>query len=626
MKLFSLSVTPLLRHLRFFGCFCLALWQIPSFAEAPDATDYAALESLRAMVEEERKRDPEIPLNAVFDRLRMAEFATFHFDKENRDWKSRPKEVSVDEWHALRAFCKNMEMEDSGCFDWPGLSYALFDLDGDGNRDLITWFQDTGSGLCLTVSEYRQLNKKFTENTGDGYTICRDAFVAEWIRLNGRVYIALIKQSFGKETITLLRPFQNFSPSKLELTLHYDYRLEDDVKLPKAFQQEFNEAFNRSISQSGFGWNSWDEQGKQQQEDVCSILDTSPREGKHYYSYLVGEGYADDFTRIVFALRQNGKCSVISITDCHNAYYSREKGLCTNEFSIPSEILGEEQLEVIIRRTITKTEIQTDQQNTQDLSALQNLRFMLVEALDRNPDTALETVFSKLYFGDQGKSSLHPLRDLEPRHPAPPQPPKPDDITDDEWRALQTSSMEIEGFFSITTNRCNYNLYYALFDLDGDGQRDLLIESFLDYFTLNQCSADGQKVAGAMRRQGNEFVAPIEKGPRVVRAKGGYPSVHWIQLDGRPYLAWRIARPMSDTIFLQRPLYPAKLVPTVHLHWRTPDPNFSPCGRLLSRRCGRLPAGHLRQEAKEAQPPAAAPSAPRLPLRLETSIEPGPFR
>jgi hypothetical protein len=316
----------------------LASWNACVLAD-PDAADRAALVDLRRMVESERAADTEFALERALGRRRV-EFA-FHWVNHPEDrsdtitldeWlavNGRPEGIARDEWRALqRFFCPNRKCDRF----WSSSGYTLLDLDGDGKRDLIFEFSDGGSGHCTDYSVWRRQGKGFEKKSDDEvqelFSICTRGSgantQARWIRLRGRLYVALVRGRTGLDRVALLRPFhygildQDASP--LELRVFYRYRLEDGAgQIAGDFRESLEQALNAAVPRH-------DENARDESSPLCPIPENASEEERHGYRY----GYADPsewvFEPIFFPLWWNGKCHVVSTTTAYG-WYDTNKGL-----------------------------------------------------------------------------------------------------------------------------------------------------------------------------------------------------------------------------------------------------------------------------------------------------------
>ncbi|MBN3824722.1 DUF1311 domain-containing protein [Burkholderia sp. Ac-20384] len=203
-------------------------------AYRPDAEDKAALDDLRALVDQARRADSSSPVEKVIDRLRITNGVT-RFSSDASDGQgavlptARPGGVTADEWRALKASPSGSGVDDTAM----GASYTLIDLDGDGQRDLVVESAANGTGLWSSVDVLRRKGGKFEVSGDSNEALDRSLYTTngrganqagEWIRLRGRVYALYRDSHYGMDEFYLLRPFTVVGQVP-KLTVHYRYRL-----------------------------------------------------------------------------------------------------------------------------------------------------------------------------------------------------------------------------------------------------------------------------------------------------------------------------------------------------------------------------------------------------------------
>ncbi|GAU03935.1 hypothetical protein BSLA_02f1200 [Burkholderia stabilis] len=201
-------------------------------AYRPDVEDRAALDDLRALVEQARRTDSSSPVEKVIERLRIKTAVT-QFSSASGDEQrtvsptARPNGVTADEWKALKA--SHIDSDDTAMSEF----YTLIDLDGDGQRDLVVETAASGTGLWSSVDVLRRNGRKFEVSGDSNEAIDRSLYTtngrganqaAEWIRLRGRVYALYRDSHYGVDEFYLLRPFTVVDEVP-KLTVHYRYRL-----------------------------------------------------------------------------------------------------------------------------------------------------------------------------------------------------------------------------------------------------------------------------------------------------------------------------------------------------------------------------------------------------------------
>jgi len=182
------------------------------------------------------------------------------------------------------------------------------------------------------------------------------------------------------------------------------------------------------------------------------------------------------------------------------------------------------------------------QQRIQDLSK-DNPEFALERALDSMALDSGATSFSGASGEDE--QSLFPKT-------------IPQNVTGDEWKALKASDIDGAAESGQTT--------YTLMDMDGDGQRDLIVETYsggTGMFSYTE----------TYRRNEDRFISTTsgpahESGPLFhTNDRGANQSVNWIKVRGKMYFAYRNGSYGVDQIFLLNPLKINNEVPTLTVRY-----------------------------------------------------------
>lgn len=138
----------------------------------------------------------------------------------------------------------------------------------------------------------------------------------------------------------------------------------------------------------------------------------------------------------------------------------------------------------------------------------------------------------------------------------------PKGVTPDEWKALIASKIEGASESGKST--------YTLMDLDGDGRRDLIVDTYAggtglfsyietyhrtgDMFVRRTSALDSESSS-------NSFLLSLND-------RGANQSVDWINLRGRVYAAYRNSYYGVDQLYLLNPLEVTGAVPIVTVHYR----------------------------------------------------------
>ncbi|WP_446901485.1 lysozyme inhibitor LprI family protein [Burkholderia sp. YIM B11467] len=194
--------------------------------------------------------------------------------------------------------------------------------------------------------------------------------------------------------------------------------------------------------------------------------------------------------------------------------------------------------------------------DAEDKAALDDLRTLVEQARrtdSRSPvDKAIErlrikdavTHFSSESGGEQG-----------PVFPA----ARPGGVTADEWKALKASQID--------NDDTAMGAFYTLIDLDGDGRRDLVVESASNGTGL-WSSVD------VLRRNGGKFEVPGESNEAIERSlyttngRGANQAAEWIRVRGRVYALYRDSHYGVDEFYLLRPFTVVDQVPKLTVHYR----------------------------------------------------------
>ncbi|WP_245964831.1 lysozyme inhibitor LprI family protein [Trinickia dinghuensis] len=190
--------------------------------------------------------------------------------------------------------------------------------------------------------------------------------------------------------------------------------------------------------------------------------------------------------------------------------------------------------------------------------------FPLEKVIDRLRIKTGMTTFSNVKDGDGPEDIAHfPTK-------------RPSGVTADEWRALRASNIEGGGDEGHAS--------YTLMKMDGDAQRELVIDSYMG-------GTGDFTYTSVLRRQGGKFVGPYTslQTPGDVPAseistaadgdpaqsylysingRGANQSGDWIQLRGRVYAAYRVSYYGEDNVYLLRPLSIVGQAPKLTVRYR----------------------------------------------------------
>ncbi|WP_415754002.1 lysozyme inhibitor LprI family protein [Pseudomonas leptonychotis] len=201
-----------------------------------------------------------------------------------------------------------------------------------------------------------------------------------------------------------------------------------------------------------------------------------------------------------------------------------------------------------------------------DRLALEDLRLAVEQAGRTNAEFPLESALERLLIKSV-RTQFHNIRDDHEAYLDPALFPKqrPDGVSLDEWQALLASDVETIGE--------NGNTSYTLVDLNGDGLRDLVIDTYYGGTGLFS-------YIGTLQRKGDRFISNqmvnhnshSEDDPPgylySLNGRGANQTDYWIELRGRRYAAYRVGYYGVDYLYLLHPLAPIGEVPTLTLKYR----------------------------------------------------------
>ncbi|HCM6451608.1 TPA: DUF1176 domain-containing protein [Klebsiella pneumoniae] len=144
--------------------------------------------------------------------------------------------------------------------------------------------------------------------------------------------------------------------------------------------------------------------------------------------------------------------------------------------------------------------------------------------------------------------------------------PSPD-ISDDEWQAFLRSS--------ISADSENGKVSFTLIDLDGDGKRDLIIDSYvggtgLFSYTgvLKRGDDDFAAVNGSDSDNGDDFDAGVPGALFSINGRGANQWNHWVKINGQVYSLWYNGQFGEDNLYLLRPFSTTSQTPAVTVRYR----------------------------------------------------------
>ncbi len=231
-------------------------------------------------------------------------------------------------------------------------------------------------------------------------------------------------------------------------------------------------------------------------------------------------------------------------------------------------------------------------------AAIQQPEFALETAVESAPLKADITWFGDVW--DEERKTRHlPLA-------------RPAGVSPAEWRALRASVKETVAADGVAHTN------YGLLDLDGDGDRDLIIRSLMDGTGVWNFVDLAWQHAGRfvvwVQPDGKPLVSYSERGANQVDL--------WVRLQGRSYLAFRDGSHGQDRVYLVRPFVTNRKVPVITLSYRYVQivvtdkqmrhdvwniPELAARTTLLAQTVARLEAGTLAKWPRPGQPVCPIP-------------------
>ena len=250
-----------------------------------------------------------------------------------------------------------------------------------------------------------------------------------------------------------------------------------------------------------------------------------------------------------------------------------------------------------------------------DMAALEVLRQAVETARRSDPAQPVEKALEGLKI----RSGLSVFDSEEDPHDPSGQrrlPQQPADVDHAEWRALVKSHIDNDGE--------NGRASYMLLDLDGDGQRDLVIDSFTGGTGMVNSISVLRQVSGRFgvpgTGPGRAGEAPAEPPAGTylyaLSGRGGNQAAVWIRLGGRVYAAFREGHYGIDQVSLLRPWHAGGQVPrlTVRYRYRLSVPPVQTIGQRPAARLAPALQRALQQAVEQALVLAAKPAQAATPI------------
>jgi hypothetical protein len=232
----------------------------------------------------------------------------------------------------------------------------------------------------------------------------------------------------------------------------------------------------------------------------------------------------------------------------------KERDRCGEGVSCLNQ-LYRDRLQVLHAQWIEAVAYKTDDIDKQ---AMEDLQQRIREMSKENPEFALERALDSLTLGSVGSSFSAELdEDEQPLFPT----TIPEKVTQDEWKALQASDIKGAAESGPTS--------YTLMDLDGDGQRDLIVETYAGGTGMFHYTETWRRVDGRFIRRAAE-IGPQTSNDSVLfytNDRGANQSAYLIGARGKIYFAYRNGSYGEDQVYLLNPLKINREAPTVSVRY-----------------------------------------------------------
>lgn len=138
----------------------------------------------------------------------------------------------------------------------------------------------------------------------------------------------------------------------------------------------------------------------------------------------------------------------------------------------------------------------------------------------------------------------------------------PNGVSQDEWKALIASNITGAADTGQTT--------YILTDLDGDGLRDLIVETYSGGTGLFWYTETWRGTGSRFINRGAEAAPEVNAETTLfyTNDRGANQAVNWIKVRGKIYAAYRDSAYGVDKVYLLNPLRINRQVPTITVQYR----------------------------------------------------------
>lgn len=197
-----------------------------------------------------------------------------------------------------------------------------------------------------------------------------------------------------------------------------------------------------------------------------------------------------------------------------------------------------------------------------DAKALQQLRAILENLQQQDPELLLSSLDSALHKLQVSQGITHFSLNYDTDQPLSRKKPVAE-ISDDEWQAFLDSNLLTAAGEARKAN-------FSLIDLDGDGRRDLIIDSYIGGTGLFSYT-------GVLKRGKNRFYSTSPSPEADEMLPGGFFSQNgrganqhawWITLQGRVYAVWLDGHFGMERFYLLRPFLHQQQLPAITVRYQ----------------------------------------------------------
>ncbi len=198
-----------------------------------------------------------------------------------------------------------------------------------------------------------------------------------------------------------------------------------------------------------------------------------------------------------------------------------------------------------------------------DLRAIAELKQLVVQAQKINRSLALEHTLSQLEIKKGLTTFSNVKAEGDNSFVSTPPSKRPTGVSQDEWQAFVKSNIDAGGE--------NGHASYTLLDINLDGQRDLILDSYtggtglFSYISVMSRKAD--HFNGTYQCPQKTECSESGDALYSLNGRGSNQSATWVKLQNRVYVAYRNSQYGVDRVTLLRPLYINEAMPTLNVYY-----------------------------------------------------------